>query len=428
MLGDKTEQFGRKEEQPVTLPLERIRILDFSWAMAGPQGSRLLGDLGAEVIRLESATHPDLSRTTFGPHPHGKEAHGFDSSGYFNHFNRNKKSVTLNMQQRDAAAVFSDLLCTADIVLENYSAGVLQRWGWSFEKMRAVRPDIIYVSMAGPGHRGPYAGFRTFGPTVQALSGLTALSGFPGMQPAGWGFSYMDHTGGYMAAIAMLMALYQREQTGCGEHVDLSQIEAAITLTGTAILDFQVSGRQSAPQGNRSRHPATAPHGVYRCADEYGHDRWIAIACYSDEQWDALVAALGSPAWAARDDLRCLSGRLAAQDELDRAIDGWTRPQLAQQLMQTLQRAGIPAGVVQNHRDLTEQDAQLAHRGLFPTVEHELLGSYLIDGLPIKLSETPGGVRRRAPLWGEHQQEVLAGVLGYDAARIAALDAAEALR
>lgn len=410
------------------LPLERIRILDFSWAMAGPQASRLLGDLGAEVIRLESASHADLSRTTFGPHPHGKDAHGFDSSGYFNHFNRNKKSMTLNMQQAGAAAVFRELLCTADVVLENYSAGVLARWGWPFAALRAVRPDIVYVSMAGPGHRGPYAGYRTFGPTVQALSGLTYLSGYPGMQPAGWGFSYMDHTGGYMAAIAILMALHQRTRTGGGEHVDLSQIEAAITLTGAAILDYQVNGRASAPQGNSSRHPAAAPHGVYRCADEHGHDRWLAVACYTDEQWDALVAAMGCPAWAAREELRGITGRLAAQAELDREIDAWTRPFIAQELMHTLQRAGIPAGVVQDHRDLTEHDQQIAQRGLYPTVTHELLGSYRVDGLPIRLSETPGGVRRRAPLWGEHSEEILAGVLGYSAERIAALDATEALR
>jgi crotonobetainyl-CoA:carnitine CoA-transferase CaiB-like acyl-CoA transferase len=409
------------------LPLQDVRILDFSWAMAGPQGSRLLCDLGAEVIRLESATHPDLARTAFGPHPHGQGAHGFDSSGYFNHFNRNKKSVTLNMGRPEAQAVFRDLLCSADVVLENYSAGVLARWGWPFERMRAVRPDIIYVSMAGPGHRGPYAGHRTFGPTVQAVSGLTYLSGFPGMQPAGWGFSYMDHTGGYMAAMAIMIALYQRDHTGVGEHVDLSQIEAAITLTGTAILDFEVNGRESAPQGNRSRHPAVAPHGVYRCADEYERDRWLAIACYTDEQWDALVEAMGKPDWATTPELQTLPGRLAAQDQIDACIDSWTRPQRAQELMQRLQRAGVPAGVVQNHRDLTEHDQQLEHTGIFPWVSHELLGDYRIDGLPIRLSETPGGVRRRAPLWGEHTEEILCGTLGYQPDRVAELHAAEAL-
>ncbi len=409
------------------LPLERIRVLDFSWAMAGPQASRLLADLGADVIRLESAVRPDLARTSFGPHPHGQGTHGLDSSGYFNHFNRNKKSVTLNMQRKEAQAVFQDLLCTADVVLENYSAGVLARWGWPFSRMRDVRSDIIYVSMAGPGHRGPYAGHRTFGPTVQALSGLTYLSGFPGMPPAGWGFSYMDHTGGYTAAIAILMALYQRSRAGYGEHVDLSQIEAAVTLTGTAILDYQVNGRESAPQGNRSRHPAAAPHGIYRCADEDGRDRWIAIACYTDDQWQALVEAASRPAWATDSCLADLPGRLAGQDTIDSALNAWSRPQIAQDLMRRLQRLGVPAGVVQNHRDLTQHDEQLEHRQMFPQISHDLLGEYLTDGLPIRLSETPGGVRVRAPLWGEHTGEVLAGVLGYRDDRIAALRQREVL-
>ena len=409
------------------LPLERIRVLDFSWAMAGPQASRLLADLGADVIRLESAAHPDLSRTTFGPHPHGQGAHGFDSSGYFNHFNRNKKSVTLNMQRDEARTVFRELLCTADVVLENFSAGVLTRWGWPFSRMREVRPDVVYVSMAGPGHRGPYAGHRTFGPTVQALSGLTYLSGFPGMQPAGWGFSYMDHTGGYVAAIAILIALYQRARTGRGEHVDLSQIEAAITLTGTAILDYQVNGRGSVPRGNRSQHPAAAPHGVYRCADEDGRDRWIAIACYTDEQWDALVDAMGRPAWSTAASLAGLPGRFVSQDAIDRALDGWTRSQGAQELMHRLQRAGVPAGVVQNHRDLTREDAQLERRGIFPHVHHELLGDYQTDGLPVRMSRTPGGVRTRAPLWGEHTDGVLSEMLGYGGGQIETLRGQEVL-
>ncbi len=409
------------------LPLENVRVLDFSWAMAGPQASRLLADLGADVIRLESAARPDLARTSFGPHPHGQGVHGLDSSGYFNHFNRNKRSVTLNMQREEAQTVFRDLLSTADVVLENFSAGVLTRWGWPFSRMREVRPDIVYVSMAGPGHRGPYANQRTFGPTVQALSGLTYLSGFPGMQPAGWGFSYMDHTGGYTAAIAILFALYQRVQAGYGEHVDLSQIEAAITLTGTAILDYQVNGRASAPQGNRSRHPAAAPHGIYRCADEDGRDRWIAIACYTDEQWQTLIEAAGRPAWATDDSLAGLSGRLADEDAIDRALDAWTRPQLAQELMRRLQRMGVPAGVVQNHRDLTQEDEQLEHREMFPQIFHDLLGEYRTDGLPIRLSETPGGVRVRSPLWGEHTDVVLSQMLGYDSGKMKSLRGQEVL-
>ena len=410
------------------LPLEGVRVLDFGWAMAAPQATRLLADFGAEVLKIESKARPDLARTAFGPHPHGREAFGLDSSGYFNHFNRNKKSITLNMVRPEASEVFADLLRVSDVVIENFSAGVLENWGWPYERMKELKPDIIYVSMAGFGHRGPDSAYRTFGPTVQALSGLTHLSGFPDQEPAGWGFSYMDHTGGYAAAIAVLIALYQRGQTGCGEYIDLSQIEAAIALTGPAILEYQVRGRSSERQGNRSEHPAAAPHGIYRCQDEYeGRDRWVAIACYTEEQWQALVGAMGSPTWAAAAELAGLAARVGRQDELDRQVEEWTRPRLAHDVMHLLQRVGVPAGVVQNHKDLAERDEQLAHRRLFSSVQHPKLGEYLIDGLPMKLSETPGGVRSPAPLWGEHTEQVLREVLGYDEARIAALQEGEAL-
>lgn len=413
----------------MTLPLEDIRVLDFGWAMAGPQCTRLLADFGADVIKIESAERPDLARTSFGPHPFGPDAFGLDSSGYFNNFNRNKKSLNLNMQHPGAKDVFRDLLAVADVVVENYSAGVLARWGWTYEAMQAVKPAIIYVSMAGPGHRGPYSSYRTFGPTVQALSGLTYLSGYPGERPAGWGFSYMDHTGGYLAAIAVLMAVYQRKHHGRGECVDLSQIEGAITLTGTAVLDYQVNGRESAPVGNRSGHPAAAPHGIYRCQDEYeGRDRWLAMACYTDDQWQALTTAVGSPGWTTDARFASITARLDHQDELDAAVEEWTRPRLAHEAMVLLQRAGVPAGVVQNHKDLTELDPQLAHRGMFPSVAHPLLGEYLFDGLPINLAETPGGIRRHGPLFGEHTVPILRDLLGYPESRVEDLTAAGVLR
>ncbi len=409
------------------LPLSGVRVLDFSWAMAGPQATRLLADFGAEIIKIESRARPDLARTAFGPHPHGIDAFGLDSSGYFNNFNRNKRSISLNMQCPAAAEVFAALLRVSDAVIENYSAGVLAKWGWTYDQMREEKPDIIYVSMAGPGHRGPYSSYRTFGPTVQALSGMTHLSGFPDMEPAGWGFSYMDHTGGYMGAIALLAAFYQRQQTGAGEYIDLSQIEAAVALTGTAILDHQVNGRPSARQGNRSHNPPAAPHGVYRCRDEYDRDRWLSIACFTEEQWQALTAVMGEPAWAGSADFATLDARVAHQDALDQRINEWARPRLAHDAMHELQRAGVPAGVVQNHNDLTERDNQIAHRGLFPRITHRLLGEYLIDGLPINLSETPGGIRTPAPLFGEDTDDIVRNLLGYDDDHIEALRESGAL-
>lgn len=404
------------------LPLEGVRILDFTWAMAGPQATRLLADLGADVLKVESIERLDLARSAFGPFPHGREAFGPNSSGYFNHFNRNKRSIALNMATAEAREVVAELVPHCDAVIENFSAGVLEAWGFGYERLRELRPDVVYVSMAGPGHRGPYSDQRTFGPTVQALSGLTHLSGFPDAEPAGWGFSYMDHSGGYAAATAVLIALWQRTRTGRGEHVDLSQIEAAVTLTGTAILDYQVNGRRSSRTGNRSAHPAVAPHGIYRCADEDELDRWVAVACYTDEQWDALARELGV------DGHSSVLERLAAQDELDRIIEAWTRPQLAHDVQRRLQRVGVPAAAVQNNRDLIERDEQAAHRGTYPAITHSLLGTYRTDDLPIRLSDTPGGIRHAAPLLGQDTDEVLMKLLGCTPERIAELRAAGALR
>lgn len=408
----------------MSLRLDDIRILDFSWAMAGPQATRLLADLGADVIRVETADHPDLARTAFGPHPHGREGYGLDSSGYFNHFNRNKRSISLNMAHPQGPGIAEELIGQSDVVIENFSAGVLAKWGLTFERMRELRGDIIYVSMAGPGHRGPYRDHRTFGPTVQALSGLTYLSGFPDREPAGWGFSYMDHSGGYAAATAILMALYRRDATGDGEWVDLSQIEAAITLTGTSLLDFQVNGRPSRRLGNRSGHPVAAPHGIYRCADEDELDRWVAIACYTDDQWSAFAELAGLPT----EGLGTVLQRLERHDELDKLIEEWTRPRLAHDVQRELQRAGVPAGAVQNNRDLLEHDEQLARRGMYPEITHPLLGTYPTDGNPIRLSRTSPEIRSAAPLFGEHTDGVLAELLGYGEERIAELREAGVLQ
>jgi crotonobetainyl-CoA:carnitine CoA-transferase CaiB-like acyl-CoA transferase len=291
--------------------------------------------------------------------------------------------------------------------------------------LRRIRPDIVYVSMAGLGHSGPYEHYQTFGPTVQALSGLTHQSGFPDKQPAGWGYSYMDHTGGYFGAIAMLQALFHRRRTGEGQYVDLSQVEAAITLTGTAIPDFAVNGRRSAREGNRSAWPPMAPHGVYRCApepnDPIGDDDWVAIAAESAEQWRALARTLGHDEWVGDPRFATLAARIAHQDALDELIGGWTRGRTAREAQRLLQAAGVPAGRVQRSRELYDDDPQLAHRNTFPVVEHPLLGARRIDGVPAQLSRTPAEYRRGGPLLGEDNGYVYGELLGMDWAEIARL-------
>lgn len=316
-------------------------------------------------------------------------------------------------------------------MLENFSAGVMRSWGLDYDDLRAIRPDIVYVSMAGFGHSGPYEHYQTFGPTVQAVSGLTHQSGFPDMEPAGWGYSYMDHTGGYTGAIAMLQALFHRKRTGEGQHVDLSQVEAAIALTGTAIPDFAVNGRRSVREGNRSRWPAIAPHGVYRCrpedGDPIGDDDWIAIAVETDEQWHALATAVERPELLNDARFATVDSRMEHQDELDAGINTWTSGRHAKEAQRLLQAAGIPAGRVQRSRELYDGDPQLAHRGTFPTVDHPVLGPHRIDGMPAQLSRTPAEYRRGGPLLGQDNAYVFGELLGVSRDEMARLEEAQVL-
>lgn len=409
--------------------LAGVRIVDLGWAMAGPQATRILADFGAEVIRVESRARPDLARTTFGPHV-GERT--LDSSGYFNNFNRNKLSVTINMAREEGRGVFRRLVAVSDAVLENFSAGVMASWGLHYEGLRAVKPDIVYVSMAGFGHTGPYSHYQTFGPTVQAVSGLTHMSGFPDLQPAGWGFSYMDHTGGYFGAMGIMQALLYRRRTGHGQHVDLSQVEAAVTLTGTSILDYQLNQRPTPRIGNRSGEPRMAPHGVYRSAPDpvpegVGDDEWIAIACEDDDQWQRLAHAIGRPDLAADARFSSLEGRIANQDALDAEIERWSCGLRNAEAQTLLQSAGVPAGRVQRSRELFEDDAQLAFRGLYPEVDHPVVGHHRVDGMPALLSRTPATVRRGGPLMGQDNGYVFGELLRMSAEEIAKLEAEQVL-
>jgi crotonobetainyl-CoA:carnitine CoA-transferase CaiB-like acyl-CoA transferase len=410
-------------------PLAGVRVLDFGWMMAGPQATAILAAYGAEVIKVESRARPDHGRTLFGPIV-GEDP--YNSSGYFHNFNRNKRSITLNMATERGRDLFVRLLAVSDGVLENFSAGVLARWGFPYERMREIRPDIVYVSMAGFGHSGPYRDYQTYGPAVQAISGLTFQSGFPDREPAGWGYSYMDHTGGYYGAIAMLQALLRRRRTGQGQHVDLAQVETAITLTGPAILDHAVNGRRSTRLGNASGEPAMAPHGIYRSAPDpdpqVGDDAWVAIAARTDAQWRALCDVIGRPELAADRRMDTVHGRQAHAAEIDAAIEAWTRQRDPWQAMEALQAAGVPAGTVQRSRDLAGRDPQIRHRGMRPAVSHPIVGpDAMVDGNPVQFSRTPAAIRRPGPLLGEANEPVYQELLGLCADEIEELTAEQAL-
>ena len=392
------------------LPLAGIRICDLTWVIAGPTATRVLADFGAEVIRVEHGQAADPIR--FGrPILSGKPT--LNNSGFFNYFNRNKKSILLNVRHPLGMELLHRLIAVSDVVIENFSSGVLDSWELSYEAQKAINPAIIYCSVSGFGHSGRDKHLTTWGPTAQALSGLTMMSGLPGKPPAGWGYSYMDHTAGYYSAIAVMMALHHRNKTGEGQHIDISQVEAGMALTGPAVLDYTVNGRsfrrEGMPTGNRAWEPAMAPHNTYRCA---GEDRWIAVACRNDAEWTAMVRAMGEPAWAGAR-FETLVGRLEHQDELDARIGEWTATRDDYAVMAALQAAGVPAGVCQGPSDRVERDEQFRARGWWTSMPHAELGPEAgIDGVTPRLARTPGTNRTASPLLGEHTLDVMTGLLG----------------
>ena len=409
--------------QPPCAALSKIRICDFTGQLAGAGATRVLAAFGAQVIRVEDRLRQGQWDIFRGNGPWSDERRGINLGGTFNNHNVEKLGVTLDMRKPKAKRILADLISVSDAVAENFSKGVMARWGFSYADMAAIKPDIIYVSNSGFGHAGPYSEFKTWGPIVQAVSGLTHQSGLPDMPPAGWGYSYMNHTGGYLMAIAMLMALYHRHRTGEGQWVDMSCTDGAAALNGPAILDYTVNGvparRPGSPHSNRSEYPRMAPHGIYRCA---GEDNWVAIAARDGADWRALCQVLRLDDLAADDSLASLDGRIERQDEIDARIEARTETRSHMEITESLQAAGVPAGAVQRPKERVDDDPNTRAWNLFPSVRHPEIGEIRVDGMPIRLSETPARIERGAPTLGRHNSAVFGGVMGMDADTLGALE------
>jgi crotonobetainyl-CoA:carnitine CoA-transferase CaiB-like acyl-CoA transferase len=427
-------------------PLAGVRIVDLTRLGYGAQATALCGVMGAEVLRVESRTRPDPIRLMPPYVPLPGEARstdvgitattasdkGFDRGGIFFKYNAGgKRSIALNLKDPRGLDLLRRLIALADVVTESFSAGALARMGLPWDELRRLKPDLIYVSMSGLGHRGRDASHVTLGPTAQALTGLTAMLGLPGRRPAGWSFSYLDHMGGYLGAYAIMLALHHRSRTGEGQHVDVSQIEPGVPLTGAATLDRQANARSyrraDRPPGNRSPEPPMAPHGAFRCAG----DTWIAIACRDDRDWDRLRIAMGDPEWAREARFAAVAGRRAHEDDLERAIAAWTAREEPYALADRLARAGVPAAPVQDARDRVERDPQLAARDYFVPLRHSETGEWPLERPPFRLSDGdvhPGGtIRRGPPCLGEDTAAVLGELLGLGEQEIASLTEAGVL-
>lgn len=404
--------------------LKEIRVLDFTWSVSGSTTARILAALGAEVIKVEWPMNPDYMRFSF--YAKGDEPN-IDNGAFFNNLNAGKLGISLNAKSERGMKLIHELLGVSDVVLENFSSGVFESWGLSYENLEKISPGIIYMSISGLGHTGRNKHYGTWGPTAQALSGMTFISGLPGKHPAGWGYSYLDYIAGYKGAFSVLAALHHKRKTGEGQHIDISQVEAGIDLSGANILDFTVNNRSSRrpdfPTGNRSvlskehfnnsyRGQDACPHNSYRCKGG-GENDWCTIVIYNDEEWLKFVDIMGKPAWAKQQKFSTFEGRVEHQDELDARIERFTLQYNKHELMHLLQQNGITAGAVQTASELMDSDPQLAYRGLFEKLNHPLLGERRFEGLPIKMSKSCTKLTKAAPILGESNEYVFGEVLGY---------------
>ena len=384
--------------------LESVRILDFTWVVAGPVATRILADQGAEVIKIERRDSLDL---------------GSRRGGFTGNLFRGKESTVINMSDPRGREIARKLVAISDVVIDNFSARVMRNWGMDYESLTQIKPDIIAVSMSGFGHTGPQKDYVSYGPTLQALSGYTLLMRHEGKAPAGWGYSYADMSGGYSGALAVLMALWYRRRTGQGQFVDLSQFETISSVMGPALLNIMANGATIAPFGNQSQEAPAAPHGVYRCA---GEDRWCAITIFTEDEWQTFCQVLGNPVWVSDARFSTLAHRLQHQAVLDGHVEEWTRNHTPEEVMTRLQHVGVTAGLVANGADMN-RDPQLRARGYWAQVQTPEGDNVTLDGPPIKLSATQGAVAAPGPFLGEQTETVLRRLLNYTDADIAHLKA-----
>jgi crotonobetainyl-CoA:carnitine CoA-transferase CaiB-like acyl-CoA transferase len=374
--------------------LNGLRILDFTRVLAGPYATRLLADFGAEVIKVQTR------ETAVGAES--------DTSGYYNTWNRNKRSITLNMNYSEAKGIILKLAKVSDVVIENFSSRVMTNWKLDYRRLKAVRPDLIMVSMSGMGQTGPWSDFVAFGPTIQSLSGITFLTSYSKESPVGLGYSYADHIVGLYAVLAVLAALEYRDRTGHGQYFDISEYEAMCTMLGPALLDAGVNSRYILPQGNKADYIPAAPHGCYKCA---GTDNWCVIAIFNDTEWAALCKAMGQEDLIRDDRFLNLQKRKKNEDELDHLIGKWTVRYMPEEIVSFLQKLRIPAGVVQDAERLAE-DQHLAARDFFVTLKHPVLGAIVTDRGPLKFKDSETFGWKSAPSLGEDNHYVFTELLG----------------
>jgi crotonobetainyl-CoA:carnitine CoA-transferase CaiB-like acyl-CoA transferase len=402
-------------------PLAGIRVLDFTQVWAGPFCTMNLAHLGAEVIRIETTARTPCITRLIPPFLESQPGPG--RAGYYNQYNQGKKSIVLDLRKPEAVAIAFELAKHSDVVTDNFAAGVIDKLGFGYDKLCAVKPDIIQISMSGYGQTGPFRRYLGYGPPASAAAGLFFATGYEGHGPAEIGVSYPDPNAGLLGAYAILAALVHRDRTGEGQYIDQSQLEAVLAHMAEGLLEWDMNRREPERRGNHDLW--MSPHETYKAKGD--DDKWVSIAVATDSEFRALCEVMGKPALADDPRFASAASRKANEAALDETITAWTRERDRWEITEALQKAGVAAFPSMSNKDLAE-DRHLDERGYLVRLPHPVAGTRVHAGIPWTMSGTPCEVRHAAPLAGADTDEVLRSLLGYSQEKIADLRRTEVLK
>jgi benzylsuccinate CoA-transferase BbsF subunit len=381
-----------------------LKILSFSWAVVGPLTMKFFADHGATVIRIETSLRPCTMRSSA---PYKDNKPGLNRGGYFTYYNGNILSFTINMNHHKASGIVHRLVEWCDVFMENYTPGVMERWGLDYDNLKKIKPNIIMLRQSGYGSWGPYKNLPAFGMVLVPIAGLPNFIGWPDKEPLPVGVSaYTDCISPRFATAALIAALDHRDKTGKGQLLDLSQFETAISFILPGLLEYVANGKEPERIGNSS--PNACPHGVYPCK---GDDRWCTIAVNTEEEWCDFCSEIGQPGLVSDPWFDTLEHRKQHEDALNKIVADWTARLSPEEVMTRLQSAGVAAGVVENAKD-TLNDPQLQKRNIYWPMEHPEMGKFIHLGQSFQLSKTPAKAYSPAPLLGEHTEQICTEMLG----------------
>jgi benzylsuccinate CoA-transferase BbsF subunit len=381
-----------------------LKIVAYAWAVVGPLTMKFFADHGATVIRIETTQRPCTMRSSA---PYKDNKPGLNRGGYFTYYNPNILSFALNMNHPRAGEIARRLVAWSDIFFENYTPGVIEKWGLDYESLKKIKPDIIMLRQSGYGSWGPYKNLPAFGMVLVPIAGLPNFIGWPGKEPLPIGVSaYTDCISPRFATAALIAALDHRNKTGKGQLIDLSQFETAISFILPGLLDYIASGKEPERIGNAS--PDAAPHGVYPCQ---GDDRWCTIAVTTEEEWAMFCREIGRTELVNDARFDNLGNRKKNEEELNKLVGAWTAGLTAEEVMARLQAVGVPAGVVGNTADVLN-DPQLRKRNIYWPMQHAEMGDFTHLGQSFQLSKTPSQPFSPSPLLGEHTEQICTQMLG----------------